>query len=97
MGRVRSMLEPQVQAAPEKFVVTMFAEPDSIPEQPNQSGNHQHQQQQLESLGNRFPVGSRVVNIQRGIKGFGIVITEGKVSNGIKNVTLLRKNGLNRK
>lgn len=76
------MLEPQFQAAPEKFVVIMSAEPESTLEQPHQSEHNQHYQQEelVEILGNQFPAGSRAVTIQRGAKGFGLVIGEGKVS-----------------
>ena len=82
-GRVRSMLEPQFQAAPEKFVITSAtAELDATLEQPHQSQNHQPYQQLdefVEILGNQFPAGSKAVTIQRGAKGFGLVIGEGKV------------------
>ena len=72
------MLEPQSQAAPEKFVVVTSSVPDSA-----QSENHQQywKREPVEILGNQFPAGSRAVTIQRGARGFGLVIAEGKVSN----------------
>lgn len=77
------MLEPQFQAAPEKFVVITSAEPSSIVKQPHQPQKHRNyrEQEAVEILGNQFPVGSRAVTIQRGARGFGFAITEGKVRN----------------